>query len=583
MSTVQSSVFTATQTLFLQPQEPHSSFICPITNDIMVDPVIDKHGHTFEKAAITQWLKTKTTCPLNNQQMSSDELAPNRALKEIIESYQAPSPQGSLTQDDKTIPHPSAQVQNDALSAPLLTNAQDLENKNKLQDAEQLYLIALQFTSKSEDYAHLPRLFEKKGEKERAAKAHIVLADLQITEGKKPEAIASLKTSLQLKAQPSIKEKLAHLLNETGQKQEAALLFLELAQQALYNKDTLRATTLCNEALQAFPGHAETWKTLAALQNDTTGTVKTLLKGANEPTMPLKDRLEICKTITLKDPDNLQAELLFLKLNQLKMKNKIKQLKQIDDQKIQNLERTLKELLSEKETRLAKKEEKLRIAEQVKALEAQKVQQLQKEAVPDIAFGKAAWAKHFGDVGVEPPLPPNIEQLLNGPCPIWQGKTVRETHLLVLVPQTVNGQPLTLKLLGELVQKPLQGNATKYRSFYLGEYKDPPAPASHWALVTRDVLPGSRSKPYAEQQKIAQGYSGYQVPTILDATTAILMEYVRSGTRLYGDNPWTYTRSQEKYNKNWQLIVGGFSAAGLLVNYYRDDGEYVGVGGLRKF
>jgi hypothetical protein len=202
---------------------------------------------------------------------------------------------------------------------------------------------------------------------------------------------------------------------------------------------------------------------------------------------------------------------------------------------------------------------------------------------PSIAFGAADWRKHFGDVGVEPPLPPDIEQILNGPCPIWPGKTLRETHLLVLIPERVNGQPLTLKLLGELVQKPLQGNATKYSHFNIGEYKDPPAPASHWALVTRDVLPNSRNKPYAEQQKIPQGYAGYQVPTILDAATAMFMEYIRSGTRLYGDSPWTYTRCQEKHNKDWQLLVGGFSAAGLVVNVkWPDDYERYGVGGLRK-
>ncbi len=60
------------------------------------------------------------------------------------------------------------------------------------------------------------------------------------------------------------------------------------------------------------------------------------------------------------------------------------------------------------------------------------------------------------------------------------------------------------------------------------------------------------------------------------------MEHVRTGTKLYGDSPWTYTRCQEKHNENWHLAVGGFWAAGLNFNFFADY-DYVGVGGLRKF
>ncbi len=205
--------------------------------------------------------------------------------------------------------------------------------------------------------------------------------------------------------------------------------------------------------------------------------------------------------------------------------------------------------------------------------------------VPSIAFGAAEWKKYFGDVGVEPPLPSNIDQILMGPCPIWPDKKVHETHLLTLIPKTVNGTPLTLKNLGELVQKPLQGNATQYRSFSLGEYSDTPVPASHWILMSRDVIPNSRKKSYKDQQTLAQGCTGYAIPSVLGAAVAIFMEYVRSGTRLYNNNPWTYTSCQEQYNKNWQLVVGGFAPGGLHVSdYYVVGGtEGLGVGVSRKF
>lgn len=89
MNTVQNTLHAIQSIVHPQPDEPPYSFICPITNDIITDPVIDKHGHTFEKIALIEWLKTKTICPMNNQPINSDELVPNRALKEMIKLYQA--------------------------------------------------------------------------------------------------------------------------------------------------------------------------------------------------------------------------------------------------------------------------------------------------------------------------------------------------------------------------------------------------------------------------------------------------------------------------------------------------------------
>ncbi len=203
--------------------------------------------------------------------------------------------------------------------------------------------------------------------------------------------------------------------------------------------------------------------------------------------------------------------------------------------------------------------------------------------IPTIAFGKAEWAKYFGDIGVEPPLPPNIQTILQSSCPYWPDKKVEETHLLVLIPQTINGKSLTLKMIGELIQKPLQGTPTKYIDFYLGQYTDPPAPPSHWALLTRDVIEGSRNKNYDQQQVLIKAKAPYEVPTILDATVAILTEHVRTGNRLYYDSPYIYTRCQEKYDKDWQLVFGCFGAAGLHVSSYCYDCDGIGVGGLRKF
>lgn len=58
---------------------------CPITGEIMTNPVITPKGHSYEKNAILQWLKTKKTSPLTGEYLSADLLSENRALKSTID------------------------------------------------------------------------------------------------------------------------------------------------------------------------------------------------------------------------------------------------------------------------------------------------------------------------------------------------------------------------------------------------------------------------------------------------------------------------------------------------------------------
>jgi len=64
---------------------------CPITQDFMSDPVVAADGQTYERAAITQWLKNHNTSPLTGALLSSKVLIPNWAIKQMIEAYSNPS------------------------------------------------------------------------------------------------------------------------------------------------------------------------------------------------------------------------------------------------------------------------------------------------------------------------------------------------------------------------------------------------------------------------------------------------------------------------------------------------------------
>jgi len=54
--------------------------ICPITQEVMREPVIDREGNTYEKSAILEWLKSTNTSPITRNVISALELVPNRAL-----------------------------------------------------------------------------------------------------------------------------------------------------------------------------------------------------------------------------------------------------------------------------------------------------------------------------------------------------------------------------------------------------------------------------------------------------------------------------------------------------------------------
>ena len=206
------------------------------------------------------------------------------------------------------------------------------------------------------------------------------------------------------------------------------------------------------------------------------------------------------------------------------------------------------------------------------------------------AFGKKEWERYFGDVGIEPPLPANIETILNEPCSFWPDKKVKETHLLVLIPNTVNGKPFTMNYLRELIQKPKSGHSTRYMVYsdYAKEAVGEKSYPSHWLLMTRDIIPGSRDKRCKECRDMIANHRDktgipYELPNLLEATASILMHYVKTGERLYSDDSWIYTYSQDVDKDNDPLGVGGFAAGGLFVNRYSCIYLDLGVAGCRKF
>lgn len=69
-------------------QESPEDYFCPISKEIMVEPIIAcKAGHVFEKTVIEQWLKTNKTCPTCRCAVDAKEMKVNRFMKGEIERW----------------------------------------------------------------------------------------------------------------------------------------------------------------------------------------------------------------------------------------------------------------------------------------------------------------------------------------------------------------------------------------------------------------------------------------------------------------------------------------------------------------
>lgn len=82
---------------------PPSEFMCPITYELMADPVVLDDGQTYERSAIAAWLQTHRTSPLTNRSVSGT-MNPNYALRAAIERWVATAPvaTGPITRAEKT-------------------------------------------------------------------------------------------------------------------------------------------------------------------------------------------------------------------------------------------------------------------------------------------------------------------------------------------------------------------------------------------------------------------------------------------------------------------------------------------------
>ena len=184
------------------------------------------------------------------------------------------------------------------------------------------------------------------------------------------------------------------------------------------------------------------------------------------------------------------------------------------------------------------------------------------------------------DVGVIPPLPLAItEELLESPCPFLKDKKIKETHLLVFVPNTINREDFTINSLRQLVadseDKHRRERIFDDQSWYNDqEFAATPIVDGKWVLLPMSDLPNSRNKTNAERLEELKKYPDYQTAGALELTTALVMHELKNHQRKFAD---FYGWCEELTNEGrlaatgLRVDVGGFGGSGLYVGHCGDE------------
>jgi hypothetical protein len=210
-------------------------------------------------------------------------------------------------------------------------------------------------------------------------------------------------------------------------------------------------------------------------------------------------------------------------------------------------------------------------------------------------LGTAEWQESFGvKVGAPPPIPESITQeLLNSPCPLHPGELIKDTHILMLIPKTVDGQPYSALKLDELCST-RQGSGERLiydQQDWANEWKTQPwanlpQAQSEWVLLPKSdpdrhkvpVEKHFRNKKIAAQQDVHKDhYSDYREAKALEVMTMALLNDVVHGEPRILDG-YNYLRCLEPNASGGRVCVGGFNANGLWVRVAFDAYDFDVIG-----
>lgn len=158
-------------------------------------------------------------------------------------------------------------------------------------------------------------------------------------------------------------------------------------------------------------------------------------------------------------------------------------------------------------------------------------------------LGAEQWGAQGIDVGAIPPIPASITQeLLESECPMYPGRAIKDTHLLVLVPKTVNGEPYSARKLDELCAAWKGEGAAWITSFFAWQsepWASEPQASSEWVLIPDSderLRLSNEEKSFLCREEEARGgapkeYPDYRAAKTVELLTSEVLHYLTDKER----------------------------------------------------
>ncbi|EFJ20345.1 hypothetical protein SELMODRAFT_51906, partial [Selaginella moellendorffii] len=287
-----------------------TDFRCPLSLELMGDPVIIASGQTYERAYIQQWIdQGNTTCPKTRQILSHTNLIPNYTVKALItnwcEANSAPVPAPAKLASSsvllKRLSKNTRSITDGALRVLIENSVEDLVSGNpelELAAAEELRLLAKYDTENRVLIAGagaIPPLVDLITSKEKKLQENAVTAllNLSINNANKSEIVAA-------GAVPPLVEVLKSGTSTARENSAAALFSLSVLDE---NKPVIGASgaiqplvdLLVNGSLRGQKDAATALFNLSVLSENKSrivnaGAVKALVNLVRDPTSGMVDK-----------------------------------------------------------------------------------------------------------------------------------------------------------------------------------------------------------------------------------------------------------------------------------------------------
>ena len=102
----------------------NAALLCPITRCVMIDPVKAPDGHSYERSAIEQAIRTNGRSPITRQPLRIEDLVTDYTLKSVIEQLAA----ADTMKPDEPVPEViQAVVRSDGVRTQLTLSSPDGE------------------------------------------------------------------------------------------------------------------------------------------------------------------------------------------------------------------------------------------------------------------------------------------------------------------------------------------------------------------------------------------------------------------------------------------------------------------------